>query len=299
MGSIKALVLFSGGFDSLLVYFILKKEKINPMALIFTTPFFSAKKAEKIAIENTLNYRIIDIGNEYIYNVLLNPPNGYGKNLNPCIDCHSYMIKKAKEIMQREGFSFIATGDVVGQRPMSQKKAIFNKIDKENELQGYILRPLSGNLLPETIPERKRWIKKEALHTIQGRSRREQIKIAKVIDLTVYGSPGGGCLLTDRGYCQKAQIVIGTFDKPDKSYFDVIKYGRVFQLEKAVLIVGRNQGENEKIMKSGINGTYFETIDIPGPDGLLIGKKSKENIRKSKEIIARYSGDGVARRIRK
>ena len=181
----KALSVFSGGLDSILASLVIRGLGIKVQALFFETPFFSPEKARESAEAIGLPFRIIDITSRHL-DMLKNPRHGYGGNMNPCIDCHALMFRIAGEMMENEGASFIITGEVIGQRPMSQNLKALSIVENESGLKGLILRPLSAKHLPSTIPEEKGWINRQSLLNFSGRSRKPQIELAKRLNITRY-----------------------------------------------------------------------------------------------------------------
>jgi len=223
--------------------------------------------------------------------VVKHPKHGYGSNMNPCIDCRIFMLKKAKAYMEGSGASFLVTGEVLGERPMSQRRDAMRLIEKEAGLEGFIVRPLSAKLLPISIPEKEGWVDREKLLTIQGRSRKPQIKLAKQFGIDDYPCPAGGCLLTDPGFARRTKDLI--LHDPNFSINDVhlLKIGRHFRFSpKLKLMVGRNEEENEKVQ------TFAQEEDIlikvqqyPGPLSLLRGEIDPMGIEKAAAITVRYS----------
>ncbi|MEJ2568461.1 MAG: hypothetical protein P8Z50_06280, partial [candidate division WOR-3 bacterium] len=197
----KAVSLFSGGLDSILAVKIIQNQGIDVTAFHFVLPFNYIKNKKQINVVKTaqeLNIPIEIIPGEKDYiEIVKSPKYGYGKNMNPCIDCKIFIMKKAFSFMKKIGASFLFSGEVIGQRPMSQRKKVLEMIVKESGADGFLLRPLSAKLLPHTIPEEKGWVKREYLCDFEGRSRKPQIKLAKKLGVTEYPSPAGGCLLTD------------------------------------------------------------------------------------------------------
>lgn len=252
----KCILLFSGGLDSLLVAEIIKQQNIEAKIVEFRTPFFGCDGGIGIS--------------EDFFGLLKNPKFGYGKNLNPCIDCKILMLKKAKEIMKAEKASFIVTGEVVGQRPMSQNKDTLMKIEKEAELEGRILRPLSAKILPETTAEKNGWVNREKLYDIAGRSRFAQIELAKQFGIKDYPAPSGGCLLTDAGFSIRMIQLMKI--NPDFTISDVelLKSGRFFKVGGGMLIIGRDKSENERLMALEERGDIaFDFTREPGPFAIL------------------------------
>ena len=195
----KALLLFSGGLDSMLIVKILQKQGIEIIPVCFCSFFFNCTTAEKSAKILGLKLKIINISEEHL-KVIKNPKRGTGKGMNPCVDCHLLMIKKAKDMMKKQDCDFIATGEVLNERPFSQNRRVFKLAEKTLGLEGLILRPLSAKLLPETIPEKKNWVKRELLFDFQGKSRKPQIALAKKFKIKEFPTPAGGCILTDKQY---------------------------------------------------------------------------------------------------
>jgi len=195
MGKVKALGLCSGGLDSLLAGLVLKKQGIDVEWINFETPFFSAEKARNAAKSANIPLTVLDITTSYL-EMLKHPSCGYGKNMNPCLDCHAFMFKIAGMRMQDKGFDFMFSGEVLGQRPMSQTRPSLRYVEKTSGFDGYILRPLSAKLLSETVPERQGKVNRSLLFGFSGRSRKPQIELANQYGVTQYPAPAGGCLLT-------------------------------------------------------------------------------------------------------
>jgi len=271
----KALVLFSGGLDSILVVKILEKQGIKVKALSFKSYFFSVDQAEKSAEENDIDLMIVDFSKEHL-DLVKNPKYGYGKEFNPCIDCHLLMLKKAKEVMKKNKFSFVATGEVLGQRPMSQNKKALNLIKKESSLNGYLLRPLSAKLLEETIPEKKGIIDRESLFDFSGKQRKSQMRLAKKLGIKKYPNPAGGCLLTDSEFGERLKDLFENCFNCDGNDIKLLKYGRHFWREKFLIIVGRDEKENKKIKKiAREKDVVVEMKEYPGPATLIRNYGSK------------------------
>jgi len=264
---IRALGLCSGGLDSILAAFLLKRQGIDVEWVTFTTPFFSSEQAEKAARIYKIPITVLNITKPYL-KMLKNPPCGYGKHMNPCMDCHALMFKLAGKIMKENGFDFLFSGEVLGQRPMSQTKPSLRYVEKTSGCAGYILRPLSAGRLPETISEKNGLVKRDLLMNFTGRSRKPQIELAKKMGINEYPGPAGGCLLTDKGFVTRLKDL---FDKQDNYAEDdllLLKYGRHIRLnEKTKIIVGRNQSDNDSMFNY-----YHVDVDIlikvqkiPGP----------------------------------
>lgn len=288
-----ALVLFSGGLDSILAVKILEEQGVRTKAITFKSYFFDEKQAKKAAEGMRLSLKIIDISKEHL-KIVKNPKYGYGKRMNPCIDCHILMLKKAKQIMQKQKFDFIATGEVLGERPMSQNKKALQQIEKESSLTGYLLRPLSAKLLKATIPENKGLIRREKLLDISGRSRRKQIALAEKWKIKKYPAPAGGCLLCDLEFCKRLKGLFRICPKCAGNDIELLKLGRHFWSDRVKIVVGRNREENKKIKKLAKGkDILIEIKDWPGPLTLIRtyqGKKISDKVlQRAKKITQRYS----------
>lgn len=287
----KAIGLLSGGLDSTLALKLILDQGIDVIALNFTSPFCTCNTCHAIELskKNKVPFKVINKGKEY-FKILRNPKHGYGRGMNPCIDCRIFILKKAKKLMKRLGAKFIFTGEVLDQRPMSQHLKALNIIEKESGLEGLILRPLSAKLLPETIPEKKHWVNRKKLLRIKGRSRKEQIRLAKKIGVSEYPCPAGGCILTNKEYANKIRDLFKYFKKDDLKQIRLLKIGRHFRLNKNKIIVGRNQEENKKLTKLKNKTDYiFEVPDCGSPITILQNKKTKEAIKLAAELTATYS----------
>lgn len=237
--------------------------------------------------------KIFNISTEYI-EMIKSPKHGYGKNLNPCIDCRILMHKKAKDYMREIGASFVITGEVLGQRPMSQHRTALKIIERDSGLEGLVLRPLSAKLLPLSIPEREGWVKREKLSEISGRSRKPQM--AKALDYKIgdYPCPAGGCLLTDPGFARRMRDLMA-HSEITLNDIELLKVGRHFRLSpEAKLVVGRNKEENERLLKlAKKDDICFEPEELPGPTGIVRGICDEEIETLSAHIIARYTSLGA------
>ena len=268
---IKAVALFSGGLDSILAVKLIQEQGIEVKGVNFKTPFFGLDEILVITKDLDIDLEIIDITEELL-KVLKKPKYGFGKNMNPCIDCHALMFKKAGEYMAKIGASFILSGEVLGERPMSQNRNSLNIIERESGFEGRILRPLSALLLPETIPEKEGLVDRSKLLDISGRSRKRQMELAAKIGIRDYPSPAGGCKLTEPSFSNRLKDLFA-----QKQYsleeIELLKLGRHFRLDRGVkLVVGRNKNENEKIQEFFREGDLlFKAKNLKGPISLLKG----------------------------
>ncbi len=290
---LKAISLFSGGLDSQLAICVIKDQGIDVVAVNFSTPFFGAnERCRKAADALGTEFHNIDISDEYIPEVLKKPVYGYGKNMNPCIDCHGFMLKKAGELMPIFGASFLITGEVLGQRPMSQNKSSINAVEKISGYRGYIVRPLSGKLLPPTEPELKGWIDRERLLDISGRGRGRQMELAEKYGIMDYPSPAGGCLLTDASYSGRLRQYLQMIEQPGAKELEMLKSGRHFYRENLLLVIGRNHNENQRIEEHALDSdTLIKVSDRPGPLGLIrpFGDVDSGDLEWAASLVARYS----------
>jgi len=300
---IKGIGLVSGGLDSSLAVRIIKDQGIEVEAVHFTTRFHSfrvrpadqegagAKVPFKPLIDMGLEVRRIDISEEYLQ-VITSPKFGYGSGANPCIDCKIFMLRKAKEYMEDIGAHFVFTGEVLGQRPMSQRIDTLRIIERESGLEGYLLRPLSAKLLPPTIPEIKGWVDRERLLGISGRSRKEQMRLAEELGIEEYLSPAGGCFLTDKAFSNKLNDFFKYSGREKLTVDEVmlLKLGRHFRIsDRTKAIVGRHMAENASLEESREGRWYLKVVGFPGPVTLVEGDPSEEELKVAASIAARYS----------
>ena len=287
---IRAVALFSGGLDSILAVKLIQEQGIEVIGVNFKTPFFGLEKAYLTAKDLDIDLEIIDITRDLL-EVLKNPKHGFGKNMNPCIDCHALMFKKAGEHMTKIGASFILSGEVLGERPMSQNRNSLKIVERESEFEGRILRPLSALLLPETIPEKEGLVNRNELLNISGRSRKRQMELAAKMGLKDYPSPAGGCKLTEPGFSKRLRDLF-TQENFSLEEIELLKLGRHFRLSKDIkLVVGRNKEENEQLQNFFQDGDFlFKAKNLKGPVSLLKrgSKVDNELIDKSCRITARY-----------
>jgi tRNA-uridine 2-sulfurtransferase len=298
----KAVALFSGGLDSTLAIKTILEQGIEVEALKFTSPFcqcdrggkcFSIEAAEELGIP----VKTIQKGNDYL-ELVAHPKFGYGSGMNPCIDCRIHMLKKAKEYAENAGAELIVTGEVLGQRPMSQHRAALRTIEKEAGLEGRLLRPLSAKCLPETQAERKGVVNREKLLDITGRSRKRQYALARNYDLHNFSCPAGGCLLTDTCFARKLRDLINHGTRLSAREINLLKVGRHFRHNEGKIIAGRNESENNALLMWKEDPDYlFEVQDCGSPVTILRGAATDDLMQLSAEITASYSdsSDGHVR----
>ena len=293
MTRVKAIGLLSGGLDSILATEMILKQGIEVTAFNVRSPFCLCKKDGCAAVDaaKQLNVplKVVAAGNDYL-RMLRKPKHGYGRNMNPCIDCRIFLMKKAKKYAKEIGADFIFTGEVLDERPMSQHYPAMMLIEKEGGVKGRILRPLSARLLPETAVEKKGLVDRSKLMNIQGRSRKPQFKLADEYGIKDYPCPAGGCLLTYEEYAKKIRDLF--FYKKRVSMADIalLRMGRHFRLGKNKIVVGRDEAENKLLVARKTRSEYyFELPDIVGPNTILQGPKTKRAVEMAAQLTAFYS----------
>ncbi|NLC69802.1 MAG: thiamine biosynthesis protein [Desulfuromonadaceae bacterium] len=285
----KSLGLFSGGLDSMLAALLLRRQGVEVTGIAFVTPFFGAEKAVKSAAALEIPLIVRDIAVEHL-EMLKNPRYGYGRNLNPCIDCHALMFRLAAGVMTEGGFDFLFSGEVLGQRPMSQNLNALKAVAKASGTGARILRPLSARLLPVTAMEREGLVDRERLLDIQGRSRRRQEELARQWGVIDYPAPGGGCLLTEKSFINRLRELLESTPEADVTDMELLKLGRRFRLPpSAWLTVGRNQEHNEAIRGLARPTDWLiHARECAGPLGLVSGSASEENLLTAAAIVGGY-----------
>ncbi len=303
----KAVALISGGLDSLLATRVILDQGIHVEGINFYTGFcveahtHAIRKQDEakqkrnnalwVAEQLGIKLHIIDVIEEY-KDVLLNPKNGYGSNLNPCLDCKVFMVKKAKQWMEENHFDFIITGEVVGQRPMSQRKQTMPIVSRESEALDRLVRPLCAQHLPETLPEKEGWLDRKKLLNFHGRDRRPQMALAEKYGFIDYAQPAGGCcFLTNQHYSAKLIDLWTARGERDYELDDLVllKIGRHLRPKPEFkLIIGREDGENNFMSGYKKAMGYFEIMSHMGPLALVDGKIKPEDRVLAAQIVARY-----------
>ncbi len=288
---VRALGLCSGGLDSILSGLVLREQGIDVAWVTFETPFFNAAKALRASKMTGIPLTVRPILGVYL-KMLKNPPAGYGKYMNPCMDCHALMFKLAGEMMRENNFDFLFSGEVLGQRPMSQNKSSLGYVEKHSGFKGFIVRPLSAKNLPATIPEKEGLIDRDRLWDITGRGRNRQIKLAEKFGITDYPAPAGGCLLTDKNFSNRLRDLFEHQDDCTEEELYLLKHGRHFRLNPdAKLIVGRTEQDNQNILKyhNPAADTVIDLRDYPSPIALVPHGAGKDAIRLAAAICTGYS----------
>lgn len=285
----KALVMFSGGLDSILAVKLLEEQGVRVEGITITTPFSNPETPIKNAERIGLELHIVKVGKGY-FDIIRKPKHGYGANMNPCLDCKVYFFKRAKALAKKVKADFIATGEVLGERPFSQRKNQLELIEKNAGLRGKVLRPLSAKLLPPTEAEMNGLVDRKRLMAIQGRTRRQQMELARKFNIRKYPSPGGGCLLTDKPFSSKLRDFLEYNKTLTWRDVEFLKLGRHFRYKKEKIIVGRNEKENISLMAlaKGQKLAWMEVKDYPGPVSVLQGK-SGDIVKKAAGLTVLYS----------
>lgn len=312
----KALALISGGLDSLLAAKVVQEQGVHVEGINFFTGFcveghtHAIRKKDRdkqkrnnalwVAEQLGIKLHIVDIVDEY-KNVVFNPQYGYGANLNPCLDCKVFMVRKAREWIDKKGFDFVITGEVVGQRPKSQRKDTMPIVQRDSGIDDRLLRPLSAQNLPETLPEREGWVQRDQLYGFSGRSRKPQMALAAQFGFEDYAQPAGGCcFLTDENYSIKLKDLWQSRGERRYELDDImlLKVGRhIRPAPHFKVIVSREEGEGNFL--SGYRKQYpsLSIISHGGPLALIDGDPSDEDIRLAAQIVGRYSQGRDAERI--
>ena len=280
----KAIALISGGLDSALACRLIQAQGIEMIPLSFKIPFCKKKEADPFPSD----LKIIDISRDFL-DLLIKPRYGFGSNMNPCIDCKIFMLTRARELMKEWNATFVVTGEVLGQRPMSQHRQALEIIEKRSGLEGLVLRPLSARLLKETIPEKEGWVDRNRLLDFSGRTRKPQMKLADEFKIKEYPNPAGGCLLTDPEFSKRLKELIEHRELSLEN-IELLKVGRHFRISpETKLAVGRNEKENEQLANLAKGNDYlFMPRDIAGPTALGRGKFNDDLIKLAANITCRY-----------
>ncbi len=295
----KAIALLSGGLDSALAISVMLDMGVDVEALNFTTIFCncaSSKNSQACGSEARrlsglfgIKLTVLNVTAEYI-GIVKNPKHGRGSSMNPCIDCRIFMFRKAKQYMRETGAHFIVTGEVLGQRPMSQHMRAMQLIERESGLEGLVLRPLSARLLPPSLPEKEGLVDREKLLDIKGRSRKPQILLAAEKGITDYACPAGGCLLTDKSFGRRLKDLLAHVPDAGVAEIRLLKYGRHFRLaDGSKIIIGRDENENDKLEQFGKDCGKFQVADSLGPVTLAPRGLSDDTKKFIASLTARYS----------
>jgi len=286
----RAIGLFSGGLDSILAVEVMRRLGVEPILISFYTPFFDASRAEKAAEQLGITLLTFDITEEFLA-MLPRPRYGYGKNMNPCIDCKALMFGRAGKLMDELKVDFIFSGEVLDQRPMSQNKQSLHIVAKLSGYEDYILRPLSAKLLPPPHVLREGKLDVNRLYDISGRGRKRQMQLADEFGVKSYPTPAGGCKLTEPAFARRLRRLYKAQPMPSVRLIELLKLGRHVRLSKtATLVVGRTEAENDAIERLAFESDILLTVvGYMGPTGLLSVRCTHDEIRQAASVVARYS----------
>lgn len=292
--SVRGISLLSGGLDSMLAICVLREQGVEMEGVVFKSPFFDVRQAKKAAAQLGVRLHVLDFSAD-ILTLVRKPPHGFGGAMNPCIDCHAAMIRRAGEFMREGGYDFVATGEVLNQRPMSQNRRSLETVAETSGLKGLLLRPLSAQLLDPTEPELDGRIDRARLCAIQGRNRQPQLELVRKYGITEFPSPAGGCLLTEKGFCRKLRDLYDhTEGIPSVADVELLKFARQFRLpEGGRIIVGRNRSDNMALKALAAQGrTILHTVNVPGPTAAILGDITEGDLLRAAAIIADYGDKG-------
>lgn len=296
----KAIALISGGLDSTLAAKLIIEQGIEVYALNTLSPFCTCgggrnreescrHEAVNVAEKLGIKLKVVNIAQE-LMEIIKNPGHGFGSNMNPCIDCRILTFKKAKEYMSGIGASFIITGEVLAQRPMSQNRYTIGLIEREAGLEGLVLRPLSGGFFPPTVAEKEGWVDSGKFPSISGRSRKEQMRLAENLGIKDYACPAGGCLLTDAEFSKRVKDLL-KYNELTVENVHLLKAGRYLRLRGNLkVVIGRDERENARLERLRAGGDYFFTPsgDLAGPSALARGELTGEDVRYICAMAAAY-----------
>jgi tRNA-specific 2-thiouridylase len=289
----KALVLYSGGLDSILAVKVLKSSGVPVEAIHFINPFYQNHDPANIvtaAAQMGINLHLQPLGEEYLQ-LVSNPSHGYGKRMNPCIDCRIYQLKLARQLMNEYGAAFLATGEVLDQRPNSQRHDALDIVERDAGVRGILLRPLTARHLRPTIPELEGWVDRNQLLDLKGRGRTPQIELAARFGIADYPAPAGGCLLTQKEYSQKVADLLANHIPLTMRTVELLRWGRHLRLSAEIkIIVGKNAAENDQLIRLASPDNFIiESLDYSGPVTLYCGPEHPRFLKLAAAITAGYA----------
>lgn len=290
----RGLCLLSGGLDSQLAVCVLREQGLHVEAVVFSSPFFKITAARQAAENLKVTLHVVSFTQD-ILGLVQHPPHGFGGALNPCIDCHALMIRRAGELMAEKGFDFVATGEVLNQRPMSQNRRSLAVVEKDAALNGRLIRPLSALLLDPTLPETEGIVDRNRLLGLSGRSRKPQFELAEKYGLKEYPSPAGGCLLTEKGFCRKLADLRDHEGLDDERLVWLLLHGRHFRLPGgAKCVAGRDARDNQSLKQAmRDHDVLLHTVNVPGPTVLIPGGASEADVASAAGLCAAYGDHGT------
>ncbi|MBM4164389.1 MAG: DUF814 domain-containing protein [Lentisphaerae bacterium] len=287
----RCLSLLSGGLDSMLAICVLRGQGVHVEAVSFASPFFNTAAAQRAARALNVRLHTVDFTDD-ILELIEQPPHGFGGHMNPCIDCHARMVRRAGERMTAMGFDCVATGEVLGQRPMSQNRHALDIVIHDSGMEDFLVRPLSAKLMAPSRPEREGLLDRERLLGLSGRSRKPQMALAAAYGIRAYPTPAGGCLLTDEGFCRRLANLLAERGIRDLRSLRLLRIGRHMRLPGgSTCIIGRNQADNESLHVAFAEGDVLvDTVNVPGPTLLIpFGVRESADIARAVQVCAAYS----------
>ena len=286
----RALAMLSGGLDSILAAKLIKDQGIEVIGITYKSYFFDEENARRMVRQIDIPLEVVDFSEEH-FELVKNPKHGYGKNMNPCIDCHAMMMRYSGELLKKFEADFIITGEVINQRPMSQNAGALNTVKKESGFSDKILRPLCAKLLPPTEMEESGMVDREKLMNINGRSRKVQIELAEKWNIKDYPSPAGGCKLTEPGYSKRLRDLLDNNDEVTPRDMELLRYGRRFRISRNTVIISARTKDEGDLIKPILNSndTGFIVDKYTGSMVGLVGEATEEGIKLAAAIAARYS----------
>ena len=286
----RGLSLLSGGLDSQLAVCVLRDAGAEMEGITFATPFFAPDAARKAAAALGVTLHVVDFTDDEIV-LVKNPPHGFGGAMNPCIDCHATMIRRAGELMTSLGYDFVATGEVLNQRPMSQNRQSLGVVARTSGLEGRLVRPLCAQLLEPTIPEQEGKLDRAKLLGLSGRRREPQFDLAKKYGLTDYPSPAGGCKLTEKGFGHKLKDLLEHEGLDERRLVEMLLVARRFRLPDGTsVILGRDANENRLLAaRRAPSDTLVAPVSVPGPTALLPRVASESDLETATRIVCAWS----------
>lgn len=286
----KALAMVSGGLDSILAAKLIKDQGIEVIGICFKSHFFNEENAKNMVRQIDIPLEVIDFSEEH-FKMVKKPKNGYGKNMNPCIDCHAMMMRYCGELLEKFNADFIITGEVLNQRPMSQNRSALDKVKNESGIGAKILRPLCAKTLPPTEMEEKGLVNRENLLDIQGRNRKVQMELAKQWNIVEYPSPAGGCKLTEPNYSRRLKDILESQGDASNRELELLKIGRHFRIGTNSKIISTRTADEAEIIKNLLikNDTIFLASDFKGSMVVIVGEPTEDDIELAAKVTARYS----------
>lgn len=284
-----ALGLYSGGLDSMLAALVLRRAGVAVQVVTFQSPFFAAEAARRSALALELPHHVVELGEDYLA-MVQHPPRGHGSQMNPCVDCHAFMLARAGRLMDQLGLDFLFTGEVLGQRPFSQNRGALNAVANDSGYADRLLRPLSAKLLPPTAMERAGLVERQLLQDISGRGRKRQLALAAELGLSDFPSPAGGCLLTEPGFSRRLRDLWAHEPQAGADRIALLKLGRHLRLPAgAKLVVGRNEAENQALERAMPAGALaMHTPEFNGPLALYFGPEHGPDLALAAGLTAGY-----------